>query len=174
MKGHPTFQTGRRHLAWALLILVHLLCGDAGAQVATNAPESGVTLKILNREVMRFRANLGSYSPEQRSAAAEVRIARADLKVVGTRVDSVARDGSVEVRVRGQAVFFILPGDVNELEGETLASVARQTVARLHAHIQDVFNKYGVQILSPHYEADPAQPVVVPKSKWHEPPAAPQ
>ena len=47
-------------------------------------------------------------------------------------------------------------------------------LSRLHAHIQDVFNEYGVQILSPHYEADPAHPVVVPKSKWYEPPAAPQ
>jgi small-conductance mechanosensitive channel len=43
--------------------------------------------------------------------------------------------------------------------------------SQLHAHIQDVFNEYGVQIMSPHYEADPAQPVIVPKAKWHEPPA---
>ena len=32
----------------------------------------------------------------------------------------------------------------------------------LHAHIQDVFNEHGVQIMSPHYLADPPQPQVVP------------
>lgn len=46
-----------------------------------------------------------------------------------------------------------------------------RTLALLHANIQDVFNEYGVQILSPHYEADPPQTVWVPKEKWHEPPA---
>ena len=43
----------------------------------------------------------------------------------------------------------------------------------LHQNIQDVFNEYGVQIMSPHYESDPEAAKVVPKSKWHEPPAAP-
>jgi small-conductance mechanosensitive channel len=43
----------------------------------------------------------------------------------------------------------------------------------LHANIQDVFNEYGVQIMSPHYRSDPPQPVVVPREKWHQPPAGP-
>lgn len=41
----------------------------------------------------------------------------------------------------------------------------------LHRNIQDVFNEYGVQIMSPHYEADPPEKVWVPKEKWYEPPA---
>lgn len=45
------------------------------------------------------------------------------------------------------------------------------TLAALHANIQDTFNEYGVQILSPHYEADPPAPVWVPKEKWYESPA---
>jgi small-conductance mechanosensitive channel len=45
---------------------------------------------------------------------------------------------------------------------------------RLHANIQDVFNEYGVQIMSPHYVADPAAPQVVPREKWHQPPARPE
>lgn len=40
----------------------------------------------------------------------------------------------------------------------------------LHAHIQDVFNEQGVQIMSPHYLGDPAQPKLVPPAPW---PAAP-
>jgi small-conductance mechanosensitive channel len=41
----------------------------------------------------------------------------------------------------------------------------------LQANIQDIFNEHGVQIMSPHYLADPPQPHVVPKSRWYLPPA---
>jgi small-conductance mechanosensitive channel len=41
----------------------------------------------------------------------------------------------------------------------------------LHGHIQDVFNEHGVQIMSPNYEADPAEPKLVPPEKWYPPPA---
>jgi small-conductance mechanosensitive channel len=41
----------------------------------------------------------------------------------------------------------------------------------LHANIQDVFNENGVQIMSPAYVADPAQPKVVPPERWYEAPA---
>jgi small-conductance mechanosensitive channel len=40
----------------------------------------------------------------------------------------------------------------------------------LHANIQDAFNEYGVQIMSPNYEADPAAPKIVPKNRWFETP----
>lgn len=43
----------------------------------------------------------------------------------------------------------------------------------LHANIQDVFNEYGVQIMSPHYLGDPPDAKVVPKDKWHLAPAEP-
>jgi small-conductance mechanosensitive channel len=42
----------------------------------------------------------------------------------------------------------------------------------LHAAIQDTFNKYGVQIMSPHYLQDPHRPKVVPPGNWYSPPAA--
>jgi small-conductance mechanosensitive channel len=44
----------------------------------------------------------------------------------------------------------------------------------LHAHIQDVFNEFGVQIMSPNYEADPADKKYVPKEQWFEAPAKPE
>jgi small-conductance mechanosensitive channel len=43
----------------------------------------------------------------------------------------------------------------------------------LHANIQDVFNEYGVQIMSPHYMTEPPQPQVVPKEQWYAAPARP-
>ena len=41
----------------------------------------------------------------------------------------------------------------------------------LHANIQDVFNEYGVQIMSPHYRSDPAEAKIVPRENWAPPPA---
>jgi small-conductance mechanosensitive channel len=51
--------------------------------------------------------------------------------------------------------------------------VRAEILHHLHGHIQDVFNEYGVQIMSPHYMMDPSQPQVVPKDKWYTPPARP-
>lgn len=40
-----------------------------------------------------------------------------------------------------------------------------EVMSALHANVQDVFNEYGVQIMSPHYLGDPDQPKVVPPSR---------
>jgi len=44
-------------------------------------------------------------------------------------------------------------------------------LSALHANIQDVFNEYGVQIMSPQYFEDPAEPKVVPRERWFTAPA---
>lgn len=41
----------------------------------------------------------------------------------------------------------------------------------LNASIQDMFNRFGVQIMSPNYYDDPATPKLVPESKWFTAPA---
>ena len=46
-----------------------------------------------------------------------------------------------------------------------------EVLHRLHGNIQDVFNEFGVQIMSPHYELDPKSPQVVPKDQWYAAPA---
>ena len=46
-------------------------------------------------------------------------------------------------------------------------------LSALHANIQDQFNTYGVQIMSPHFVSQPRNNVVVPPEGWHAPPAAP-
>jgi small-conductance mechanosensitive channel len=43
----------------------------------------------------------------------------------------------------------------------------------LQQNILDVFNEYGVQIMTPGYEGDPEQPKVVPEARWFEAPAKP-
>ena len=55
----------------------------------------------------------------------------------------------------------------------TLADPSRRPVVldELHAHIQDVFNEHGVQIMSPNYEADPERPKIVAPADWYKAPA---
>ena len=43
--------------------------------------------------------------------------------------------------------------------------------SELHQNIQDVFNEYGVQIMSPAYESDPDTQKFVPKERWYAAPA---
>jgi small-conductance mechanosensitive channel len=45
------------------------------------------------------------------------------------------------------------------------------TLDTLHANVQDLFNEYGVQIMSPNYVVDPAGPKVVKKQNWFAAPA---
>jgi small-conductance mechanosensitive channel len=45
--------------------------------------------------------------------------------------------------------------------------------AALHRSILDVFNEYRIQIMTPAYEGDPAEPKLVPREQWHAPPATP-
>ena len=46
-----------------------------------------------------------------------------------------------------------------------------QIYSYLHQNILDVFNEYGVQIMTPAYRMDPPQAKVVPKDQWYAPPA---
>ena len=46
------------------------------------------------------------------------------------------------------------------------------TYSDLHRNILDVFNEYGVQIMTPAYEGDPEQAKVVPRDQWFTSPAA--
>ena len=43
----------------------------------------------------------------------------------------------------------------------------------LNAQILDLFNEYGVPIVTPNYEADPPEPKVVAKADWYAAPARP-
>jgi small-conductance mechanosensitive channel len=52
-------------------------------------------------------------------------------------------------------------------EAQSMAKI----YAELHRNILDLFNEYGVQIMTPAYEGDPKGPKVVPKEKWFSSPA---
>lgn len=41
----------------------------------------------------------------------------------------------------------------------------------LHCSIPDIFNEYGVEIMTPAYEGEPDRPAVVPRERWYAAPA---
>jgi small-conductance mechanosensitive channel len=56
----------------------------------------------------------------------------------------------------------------------TDAKAMARLYTELHRNILDLFNEYGVQIMTPAYEGDPQQPKVVPREQWYLSPAAPE
>ena len=46
-----------------------------------------------------------------------------------------------------------------------------ETLSYLHSSIQDAFNEFGVQIMSPHFMVQPPHNMVIPPNKWHQAPA---
>jgi small-conductance mechanosensitive channel len=59
--------------------------------------------------------------------------------------------------------FYVVYELLSFLEAE---APRRPTLSALHENIQDSFNRAGIQIMSPHYEGDPAGKVWVPPDQW--------
>jgi small-conductance mechanosensitive channel len=95
---------------------------------------------------------------------------RAMLAAAAERTGSILQDPAPRILQTGlldHAVEYTVLVSIPEPAVRTTA------LDELHANIQDVFNEHGVQIMSPHYEADPPQPKVVPPEGWFAPPASP-
>jgi small-conductance mechanosensitive channel len=58
--------------------------------------------------------------------------------------------------------------------GTDVPAARARVASDLHAAIQDAFNRYGVQIMSPHYYADPSTPKLVSQTNWYAPPTRPK
>ena len=82
--------------------------------------------------------------------------------------------------LRNQPKPFVMQKALQDyyVEYELYAYVDRpleriQILSELHSHIQDEFNTYGVQIMSPHFVLQPKNNVVVNKENWFSEPAEP-
>ena len=64
---------------------------------------------------------------------------------------------------------FAVNYEINAYCGD--ATQMMKLYSEMHQHIQDVFNENGVQIMSPAYRGDPAEPKIVPKEQWYTLPA---
>jgi small-conductance mechanosensitive channel len=92
------------------------------------------------------------------------------LLLAAARTDGVANEPRPEVVQSALSDFYVQ----YDLVAYGTSAVPRPVLmSRLHAHILDVFNEHGVQIMSPHFEGQPDKPVVVPRSRWFTEPARP-
>jgi small-conductance mechanosensitive channel len=92
------------------------------------------------------------------------------LTMAAERTAGVLRDPEPFVLQKSLDDFFV----TYELNVHTDAPIRMLEIySDLHQNIQDVFNEYEVQIMSPHYEADRKAPAVVPRESWYKPPAQP-
>jgi len=94
------------------------------------------------------------------------------LKEAARRTEDIAHSPEPVVRQTALSDFYVEYRLIAYSPAER-PLVRAEILHHLHAHIQDVFNEHGVQIMSPHYMMDPKEPQVVPKDKWYTPPAKP-
>lgn len=90
------------------------------------------------------------------------------LMTAAARTDGIAAQPVPRVYQTALSDFYV----EYRLVCQTTVEVPRlraELRSALHAHIQDAFNEAGLQIMSPHYLADPAEPKVVPPAQWHPP-----
>ena len=89
------------------------------------------------------------------------------LREAAARTSGLSRDRSPFVLIKKLGDFAV-SYELNVYTGD--ATAMRLQYTELHRNILDVFNEYGVQIMTPAYESDPASPKVVPPSSWTLPP----
>lgn len=92
------------------------------------------------------------------------------LLLAAERTSGVRKEPKPRILQRALADFYV--------EYRLLVSIdppeSQPTVlSELLGHIQDVFNEFGVQIMSPHFRDQPAEKVWVPQSGWYAAPATP-
>jgi small-conductance mechanosensitive channel len=92
------------------------------------------------------------------------------LKLAASRTQGLRKDFEPFVLQTALSDFFVEYRLCVALEH---AEEKVRRLSELHANIQDAFNEFGVQILSPHFEAQPSDTITVPKSKWFSAPAKP-
>jgi small-conductance mechanosensitive channel len=92
------------------------------------------------------------------------------LVLAAERTPGVKRDPRPRVLQKSLADFFV---EYHLLVYTDSPEQRPAILSALHANILDAFNEFGVQIMSPHFESQPSERVVVPKNKWHDAPAPP-
>ena len=129
--------------------------------------------KILEGEVV----NYSSYAREGKlilhatvgiNYAVPWRQIEAMLVLAAERTEGLLREPPPFVNQKALGDFAVTY-EINVYCGDAHAMARLYTA--LYRNILDVFNEYGVQIMTPAYEGDPERPKVVPKERWFESPA---
>ena len=115
-------------------------------------------------------ADLGVFAPTSVTIGYDTpwRQVHALLLLAATRTEGVRNDPKPVILQTSLQDFYVQYTLFAALEHPGRRIFVLDT---LHRHIQDAFNEYGVQIMSPNYEADPIGRKVVPIEQWYAAPA---
>lgn len=92
------------------------------------------------------------------------------LELAAERTANIRKSPSPYVVQKQLSDFYVEYTLIARLERE-LQRI--ETVSNLNSAIQDAFNEFGVQIMSPHFMVQPNNAFVVPREKWDAPPSDP-
>jgi small-conductance mechanosensitive channel len=92
------------------------------------------------------------------------------LELAANRTENICKLPKPFVVQRQLSDFYVQYSLIAKLEDEKLRV---DTVSNLNSAIQDAFNEFEVQIMSPHFMVQPGTRVVVPPDKWNPPPSSP-
>jgi small-conductance mechanosensitive channel len=131
---------------------------------------NAVVISAVTTNYSRLQREEGVMIPTSITIGYDVpwRQVHALLLLAAERTPGIRREPRPGVRQAGLRDFYVEYTLLICLEDPASKSVVLDA---LHANTQDAFNEYGVQIMSPNYEADPEGPKVVPRDKWFAAPA---
>jgi small-conductance mechanosensitive channel len=90
------------------------------------------------------------------------------LELAASRTDGLLREPQPFVLQTALSDYYV---EYLLNVGTQHPSIYKQTLSDLHQNIQDAFNEFGVQIMSPHFRRNPDEKVWVPTEHWYDPPA---
>ncbi len=92
------------------------------------------------------------------------------LELAADRTPNISKASKPTVVQKQLSDFYVEYTLIARLHDEGLRI---QTISNLNSAIQDAFNEFGVQIMSPHYMIQPHGSVIVPREKWYAKPSPP-
>ena len=92
------------------------------------------------------------------------------LELAADRTPNISKASKPSVVQKELSDFYVEYTLIARLEDENSRI---ETMSRLNSTIQDAFNEFGVQIMSPHYMIQPNTSVIVPREKWDAKPSQP-
>ena len=133
---------------------------------------NAVVVSQVTTNYSRFADSEGVYIPTSVTIGYDTpwRQVRALLLLAAERTSRIRSTPPPAVRQTGLKDFYV---EYTLLVCVEHPQLRVSLLDELHANIQDVFNEYGVQIMSPNYEADPEGRKVVPVDQFFAAPAVP-
>ena len=133
--------------------------------MASKRIEKSIALTSFVSVPMDMRSTPVSASSRKPFNATPWRQVHAMLMEAATRTPGVATDPKPYVVQTALSDFYV-EYRLCAQSNKNAPSRRVEAMNQLHANVLDVFNEQGVQIMSPHYMADPPQPQIVPPGAW--------